>query len=136
MPQSSRRRAEAGEHPSQPLLASKLTAPLLKPGVVTRERLLGLLDDNGTQRLCVVVAPAGWGKTTLLAEWMRRAHDRQSVAWLTIDENDDEPHRFWTYVITALRSSASDVGDTALPALRVPGIDPLDVALPALLNDL
>jgi LuxR family maltose regulon positive regulatory protein len=95
-----------------------------------------MLDENGTRRLCVVVAPAGWGKTTLLAEWARRAGDRHSVAWVTLDETDDEPHRFWTYVVTALRTAASDLGGGALAALRVPSIDPVDVALPALLNDL
>ena len=55
---------------------------------------------------------------------------------MTLDETDDEPHRFWTYVVTALRQVAPDVAGEALAALRVPGIDPLDVALPALLNDL
>ena len=94
------------------------------------------LDGNGTQKLSVVVAPAGWGKTTLLAEWARRTRDRQPVAWLTLDETDDEPQRFWTYVVTALMTATRGVGDAALVALRVPGIDPIDVALPALLNDL
>jgi ATP/maltotriose-dependent transcriptional regulator MalT len=124
------------EQPPHTLLAGKLTAPLLQPGIVTRDRLLEMLDENRTQRLCLVVAPAGWGKTTLLTEWARKAGDRHAVAWLTLDETDDEPHRFWTYVVTALRAAASDLGGGALAALRVPGIDPLDVALPALLNDL
>jgi LuxR family maltose regulon positive regulatory protein len=124
------------EQPPHTLLAGKLTAPLLQPGIVTRDRLLEMLDENGTPRLCLVVAPAGWGKTTLLTEWARKAGDRHAVAWLTLDETDDEPHRFWTYVVTALRAAAPDLGGGALAALRVPGIDPLDVALPALLNDL
>ncbi|MDF2746009.1 MAG: ATP-dependent transcriptional regulator, MalT-like, LuxR family [Propionibacteriaceae bacterium] len=120
------------EQPPQTLLAGKLTAPLLQPGVVTRNRLLDVLDE--TRRLCLVVAPAGWGKTTLLTEWARQAGDH--VAWLTLDETDDEPHRFWTYVVTALRTAAPDLGGDALAALRVPGIDPLEIAVPALLNDL
>ncbi len=124
------------EHPPQTLLAGKLSAPLLQPGIVTRDRLLEMLDENMTRRLCLVVAPAGWGKTTLLTVWARRAGDRHSVAWITLDETDDEPHRFWTYVVTALRTAAPDVGGGALAALRVPGVDPLEVALPALLNDL
>jgi LuxR family transcriptional regulator, maltose regulon positive regulatory protein len=133
MAQSSRPPAERSP---RPLLAGKLTVPLLQPGIVTRDRLLEVLDENGTRRLCVVVAPAGWGKTTLLAEWARRAGDRHAVAWVTLDETDDEPHRFWTYVVTALRTAAPDLGGGALAALRVPGVDPVDVALPALLNDL
>jgi LuxR family maltose regulon positive regulatory protein len=76
------------------------------------------------------------GKTTLLAEWARRTRDRQPVAWLTLDETNDEPQRFWTHVVTALLTATRGVGDAALVALRVPGIDPIDVALPALLNDL
>jgi LuxR family maltose regulon positive regulatory protein len=122
--------------PPQTLLAGKLTAPLLQPGIVTRDRLLEMLDENRTGRLCLVVAPAGWGKTTLLTEWARRAGDGHSVAWVTLDETDDEPHRFWTYVVAALQEAAPDLAGGALAALRVPSIDPLDVALPALLNDL
>ena len=120
------------ERPPSTLLAGKLTAPLLQPGVVTRNRLLDVLDE--TRRLCLVVAPAGWGKTTLLTEWARQAGDH--VAWLTLDETDDEPHRFWTYVVTSLRTAAPDLGGDALAALRVPSIDPLEIAVPALLNDL
>ena len=126
---------EVGVSP-QTLLAGKLTAPLLQPGIVTRDRLLDRLDENGIQRLCLVVAPAGWGKTTLLAEWARRTGDQESPAWVTLDETDDEPHRFWTYVLTALAKAAPDLTSDALAALRVPSVDPLDVALPALLNDL
>jgi LuxR family maltose regulon positive regulatory protein len=133
MAQSSRPPAE---QLSRPLLAGKLAVPLLQSGIVNRDRLLEMLDENVTRRLCVVVAPAGWGKTTLLTEWARQAGDRHSVAWVTLDETDDEPHQFWTYVITALRMAAPDLGVAALAALRVPGIDPVDVALPALLNDL
>jgi LuxR family transcriptional regulator, maltose regulon positive regulatory protein len=123
-------------HQGPPLLAGKTAAPLLPPGTVTRARLLGRLDEHGAGRLSVVVAPAGWGKTTLLAEWARRTSQRDPVAWLTLDETDDEPNRFWTYVVTALRAAAPELSGGALAALRVPGIDPLQVALPSLLNDL
>jgi len=125
----------AGQRP-QRLLVGKVTMPLLQPGQVPRDRLLKMVDGNTTRRLCLVVAPAGWGKTTFLTEWARRAGDVHSVAWVTLDETDDEPHRFWTYIITALQQVAPEVTTDALAALRVPSIDPLDVALPALLNDL
>ena len=118
------------------LLAAKFATPLLHSGIVSRERLSDRLDEGDTKKLAVVVAPAGWGKTTLLAEWARRTRDRQPVAWLTLDETDDEPQRFWTYVVTALLTATPGLGEAALVALRVPGIDPIDVALPALLNDL
>src|SRR5918993_1787796 len=122
--------------PPSALLAGKLTTPLLQPGVVRRDRLLEMLDEDAAPRLCLVVAPAGWGKTTLLTEWARQAGDRSPPAWVTLDETDDEPHRFWSYVVTALQRAAPDLAGGALAALRVPSIDPLDVALPALLNDL
>lgn len=118
------------------LLAGKLTPPLLPVGIVERERLLEDLDVNGEGRLCLVIAPAGWGKTTLLTEWARRGGDRTAPAWVTLDETDDEPHRFWTYVLTALRNVAPDVAGDAWMALRMPGIDPLEVVLPTLLNAL
>jgi LuxR family transcriptional regulator, maltose regulon positive regulatory protein len=127
--------SDQGRQP-RPLLVSKITAPLLRPGTVTRNRLLERLDEDGARRLSVVVAPAGWGKTTLLAAWAERAAESASVAWLTLDETDDEPNRFWTHVITALQTVAPEIGTSALVALRVPGIDPLEVALPTLLNDL
>jgi LuxR family maltose regulon positive regulatory protein len=120
----------------RPLLISKITAPPLQPGIVTRGRLLARLDEDCSKPLSIVIAPAGWGKTTLLAEWASRAAEHATVAWLTLDGTDDEPNRFWTHVITALQAAAPDIGSAALAALRVPGIDPLDVALPALLNDL
>jgi len=127
------RRLPSDENDERPLLAGKVAVPLLPPGTVTRARLLRRLDETGSARLSVVVAPAGWGKTTLLTEWAR---DRDRVAWLTLDETDDEPNRFWTHAVTALRAAAPDLGQGALAALRVPGVDPLDVALPSLLNEL
>jgi len=136
MAQSPRPPLDGGGRQPRPLLASKVATPPLQPGTVTRARLLDRLDENRARRLSVVVAPAGWGKTTLLAEWARRARDHDPVAWLTLDETDDEPNRFWTYVVTALRVAAPDLGGGALAALRVPGVDPLDAALPTLLNDL
>jgi LuxR family maltose regulon positive regulatory protein len=136
MAQSRRQDSGQGTRQSGLLLASKVTVPPVPAGTVTRNRLLERLDENAATRLSVVVAPAGWGKTTLLGEWARRAADRDLVAWLTLDEADDEPNRFWTYVVTALRAAAPDLGEGALAALRVPGVDPLDVALPTLLNDL
>lgn len=105
--------SDQGRQP-RPLLVSKITAPLLRPGTVTRNRLLERLDEDGARRLSVVVAPAGWGKTTLLAAWAERAAESASVAWLTLDETDDEPNRFWTHVITALQTVAPEIGTSAL----------------------
>lgn len=115
----------------RPLLAGKVLPPWTRPTAVSRPRLLARLDTAPTP-LTVVVAPAGWGKTTLLAQWAAGA----GAAWLTLDETDNDPSRFWTYVITALQRRRPELGVAALAALRVPGLDPLEVAVPTLVNDL
>ncbi|MEQ4726205.1 LuxR C-terminal-related transcriptional regulator [Nonomuraea sp. B19D2] len=130
-------RPPAAPVPAAPLVGGKLLVPPVRPGTVGRSRLTTRLDDR-SQRLAVVVAPAGWGKTTLLADWARRsvlARDT-AVSWLTLDDSDDEPHRFWTYLLSALRTANPALGDAALKALCVTEVDPLEVAVPTLLNDL
>jgi LuxR family maltose regulon positive regulatory protein len=115
-----------------PLVAVKVAVPPARPGTVTRQRLMRLLSE--ADGVAVIVAPAGWGKTTLLAHWAR--HQAGSVvAWLTLDETDDEPHRFWTYFVSALRAADPALGG-ALGALRVAEVDPLDVAVPTVLHEL
>ncbi len=84
----------------------------------------------------MLVAPAGWGKTTLLAQWATEPDQRPRTAWVSLDRSDDEPVRFWTYVLTALGDLDPTVGGRALTALSAPGVDPVTVALPLLLNDL
>jgi LuxR family maltose regulon positive regulatory protein len=88
------------------------------------------LLSNTSTRLTVVVAPAGWGKTTLLSAWAHDPAEHRRVAWVSLDETDDEPIRFWTYVLTALKECG--VGAAALQALGAPGLDPVDLALPTL----
>jgi LuxR family maltose regulon positive regulatory protein len=103
---------------------------------VVRERLQDRLRAGRGTRLCVVVAPAGWGKTTMLAHWATEPEEQPRTAWVSLDPSDDEPVRFWTYVLTALRELAPEVGDRALAALSAPGVEPVTVALPLLINDL
>ena len=119
-----------------PLLQAKTRVPPLPRNLVARERLVEQLMTGLDHRLTAVVAPAGWGKTTLLAQWARRARTERAVAWLTLDEGDAEPARFWTYAVTSLRVVAPDEADRALRALRAPSVDPVDVALPTLVNAL
>jgi LuxR family maltose regulon positive regulatory protein len=115
------------------VIAVKARVPPLRPGLVDRPRLLNQLLGDGASRLTVVVAPAGCGKTTLLGQWVRSIQPGFAVAWVSLDEADDEPVRFWTYALTALRQIAPEV-DGALRALGAPGVGPLDVALPMVLN--
>jgi LuxR family transcriptional regulator, maltose regulon positive regulatory protein len=117
----------------RPLLAAKCAIPPSRPVSVVRNRLHEKLLSNATTRLTVVVAPAGWGKTTLLSQWAHDVAETRRIAWVSLDTADDDPTRFWTYALTAL--SAHGVGGTALEALGAPGVEPVDVALPLLLNE-
>ena len=118
-----------------PLVSVKYALPPPRPGAVVRRRLVDRLLDTGSTRLCIVVAPAGWGKTTLLAQWATSASEIRPVAWVSLDEADDEPVRFWTYVVTAVLETTG-VGAPALRALSAPGVDPVSVVLPLLINEL
>ena len=114
----------------------KISVPPRRAGTVSRRRLTGALGESTP--LVVVVAPAGWGKTTLLTDWAHAVAGEggTGVAWLTLDEGDDEPSRFWTYLVSAIRQVDATVGEAALAALRVAAVDPLAAAVPTLLNDL
>ncbi|HEX6817181.1 MAG TPA: LuxR C-terminal-related transcriptional regulator [Ktedonobacterales bacterium] len=121
------RRTEAH---SDHLLATKLRVPVARSNLVTRERLFALLDDAVARTLTVVTAPAGFGKTTLLASWARRAS--HPVAWLSLEEADNDPARFWEYTLAALRSVLPSLGNQMLSLLAGPHPQSLDTALPIL----
>ncbi len=123
------------DRPVRPLLTVKQLIPPVRPGAVRRARLERRLRDADTG-LTIVVAPAGWGKTSLLSSWASNPGERVRVAWVSLDESDDEPTRFWSYVLTALRGASDEISPAALDALAVPGADPMDLALPILLNEL
>ena len=120
----------------RPLLVAKVVVPPPRPGTVVRSRLHEQLQHVPGTRLTTVVAPAGWGKSTLLAAWAHDPNQPRPVAWFSIDEADDEPVRFWTYALAALDRVAPEVAREPLAMLGGAGHDPLDVALPALLNAL
>jgi LuxR family maltose regulon positive regulatory protein len=82
------------------LLATKLHVPRPRPGFVPRPRLAERLDDGLAQGLVLVCAPAGYGKTTLLADWIQRGE--HPVAWLCLDPADNDPARFWRHTLAAL----------------------------------
>ena len=120
---------------TRPLVATKFYVPRPRRGLVVRTRLLDRLA--GGARLTLVSAPAGFGKTTLLASWFADADadaDRQ-VAWLSLDASDDDPVAFWTGVVTALQGAVPGIGDAPLELLRAaPPVT--DSALTALVNEL
>ncbi len=121
--------------PEPRLVRTKLTPPVPR-GLVARDELVEALADGLSRPITVILGPAGSGKTTLMSQWQLCSEPEQSVAWLSLDASDNEPTRFWIYVIAALRSVVCEVGDAALRLLRAPGVGLIEEALPALLNDL
>ena len=123
-----------------PLLETKLYVPRSRPALVPRPRLSERLDRGTASKLTIVSAPAGFGKTTLLTEWLAAGPagpaDERLAAWLSLDRADNDPASFWTYVIAALRTVASGVGESALALLQAPQPSPIETVLTVLLNDL
>src|SRR5436305_12036605 len=117
-----------------PILATKLYLPRLRPNVVSRPRLIERLNEGLHRNLTLIAAPAGFGKTTLISQWVTSC-DRQ-VAWLSLDEGDSDPTRFLTYLVAALRTIAPTLGEGVLGALQSPQPPPPEAMLTALLNDL
>ena len=115
------------------LLQTKLYAPPMRPERVSRPRLIEQLNAGPNRRLTLVSAPAGFGKTTLVAEWLSGA-DRP-YAWLSLDEDDNDPVRFLTYLIAALRQVDPNTGQAALAMMQSPQPPPPHVLLTALIND-
>jgi LuxR family maltose regulon positive regulatory protein len=121
------------------VLQTKLYVPRARAGRVPRSRLVERLDRGVDSKLVLVSAPAGFGKTTLLTEWLARrstSRDSGSAAWLSLDAGDNDPAHFWTYVIAGLRTLVPSMGDTALDLLRSPQALPVEAVLTTLLNDL
>jgi LuxR family maltose regulon positive regulatory protein len=122
------------------LLETKFYIPRSRRGLVPRPRLSERLDRGTASNLMLVSAPAGFGKTTLLTEWLAAGPtaptNERLVAWLSLDRGDNDPASFWTYVIAALRTVASGVGESALTLLPAPQPPPIETVLTVLLNDL
>ncbi len=119
-----------------PLLETKLHAPRRRRALVDRPRLSDRLGGHELPPLVLVSAPAGFGKTTLLTEWLAAARDDGAlVAWLSLDQGDDDPTTFWTYLVSAVRTALPEVGAGALALLRSPQ-STTDAVLATLLNEL
>ena len=91
-----------------PLIETKLHAPSPRPHLVVRDRLATGVERAARTRLTLVSAPAGFGKTTLVAEWLRALAERgAATAWLSLDERDNDPLSFWSYVVAALQTAVA-----------------------------
>jgi LuxR family maltose regulon positive regulatory protein len=116
------------------LLATKLYLPGPRPGQVSRPRLLARLDEGLARGLVLVCAPAGYGKTVVLADWARRVS--HPVAWLSLDAGDNDPARFWRHVVAALDPDRSGIGGRIAPLLGPPAPASFQGLVTALINDL
>lgn len=126
---------------SHPLIETKLFRPSPRPGLVPRPRLRERLDRGLAAKLMLVSAPAGFGKSTLLVDWLASAALRPGAgvlkaAWLALDPADNDPSRFWRYVVAALRNAVPDIGEDALALLQESQPPPVELALTTLLNEL
>lgn len=121
------------------LLNTKLALPRPRPALVTREPLLARLDKGLERKLTLLSAPAGFGKTMLVSEWIAShiAHqDMSPVAWVSLDAGDNDPVRFWRYLLTASQKFQTDVGKAALTLLHASQRPSFEAVLTAFLNEL
>ena len=116
------------------LLATKLHMPASRPGQVLRPRLTARLDEGLTRGLILAAAPAGYGKTVLLADWARRGG--HPVAWLSLDAGDNDPARFWHHAVAALDRARPGTGERVAPLLGPPAPASFQGLVTALINDL
>jgi LuxR family transcriptional regulator, maltose regulon positive regulatory protein len=127
---------EVGGAGGEILLATKLHVPA-RQRLIDRPGLAARLGDPGAlPALTLVDAPAGWGKTTLLAQWHAASAQQTATAWLAIDRGDNDPSLFWTYAVASLQTVAPGVGQRCRHLLRAPDVNIDEIVLPLLLNEL
>ncbi len=137
------------------ILATKLYIPRPRPNLVLRPRLIERINTGLHGKLTLISAPAGFGKTTLINNWLHQNDEGgglkdetgktlhpstfilppSNVAWLSLDERDNDPTRFWTYVVAALQTIEADIGESILPLLQSAQAPPLESLLTALINE-
>src|ERR671910_801223 len=120
------------------LVTTKVRVPRTRPELVPRPRLREALVRNEGRRLTLVSAPAGFGKTTLLSEWLEESsEDGRPVAWLSLEEADNDPARFLAYLVSALQSALGEgIGEGVQASLRLPEFPPVEAVVGVLINEL
>ncbi len=116
------------------ILATKLYIPRPRPNVVSRPRLIERLNEGLHCKLTLIAAPAGFGKTTLVSAWV--ALLERPVAWLSLDEGDNDPARFLAYLVAALQTIAANIGQGVLDLLQSSQPPPTEAILTTLLNEI
>ncbi len=119
---------------STPILATKLYAPSSRPSLVARPHLIDRLNDGLDGKLTLIAAPAGFGKTTLVGEWL--ATCQQPSAWYSLDEGDGDLVRFLSYLIAAFQTVSPSIGQETIARLQSPQTPPIESILTILLNEL
>jgi LuxR family transcriptional regulator, maltose regulon positive regulatory protein len=119
-----------------PLLKTKLHIPAGRPTLVDRPRLLARLDEGLTRELTVISAPAGFGKTTLLGAWATNRHSQLHIAWLALDDGDNDPVRFLTYLCAALATVEVQITEAGLMTWLAGRRPPIEPVLSALISEI
>ena len=119
--------------PGVSLIRTKVRGPITR-ALVPRPALVERLVHGPARKLTLIRGQAGWGKSSVLAEWS--AADPRAFAWLALDRGDNDPVRFFMYAIEALHTVADSVGERSASILRTPGVDIVDQVLPVLINEL
>lgn len=119
-----------------PIIATKLYIPAPPRILVSRPRLVSRLNNGLLGKLILVSAPAGFGKTSLIAEWATQCRPERLVCWVHLDEQDNEVVRFLSYLIAALRVYEENLGEAALSGLQALPPAPIDSVLTSLINEI
>jgi LuxR family maltose regulon positive regulatory protein len=116
------------------VLTTKLYIPPSRENVVLRPRLIERLNEGLHRKFILISAPAGFGKTALLSEWI--ATSQRPVAWFSLDEGDNDPVRFWSHFIAALQTVIPNIGEGALISLQSSQLPSINTILTYLLNEI
>lgn len=116
------------------ILATKLNIPLCRPGLVPRPHLIERVNEGLTRKLTLISAPAGFGKTTLVSMWTAQAS--MPVAWLSLEEQENDLTRFLAYIITAIQGVDPEIGKDAQAILQTPQLPSYETILTGVINDL
>src|SRR6266540_229582 len=121
-------------HKRDVLLATKIGIPRIRPDLLPRSHLIGRLEEATSRDVVLVSTPAGFGKTTLLTSWAKRT--QRPLTWLSLDRDDNDPGRFWRYIVAAVDRVHTGIGEHVLSLLD-PSAQPTPKAIvTALLNKL
>jgi LuxR family maltose regulon positive regulatory protein len=120
---------------TEDLLRTKLYIPAVRRRVIPRQRLIERLSTALDYKITLISAPAGFGKTTLLSEWIHISELNKRIAWVSLDKGDNDPVRFWHYFVAALGGLKSSISEKALPMLHSPQPPPIESALTTLINE-